>query len=304
MLSREPLASGGAGRIDAPAFPCEGSGAQALSRGELSEADARELRDLKALIQARSGFSCDAYKERCLRRRLAVRMRARAVHRYADYAALLERDADELGRFLSVVTINVSKFFRNFDVWTALRREVIPALFALDAPEIRIWSAGCAGGEEPYSVAIALLEYAREHGLESRLRRFRVLATDIDRGILEAARRAEYAKLALEETPPELLTRWFEPGARYRLRAEVKRYVRFEPLDLLNDPLPQRQHLILCRNVTIYFERAFQESLLRRIHAALEPDGFLVLGKVETLLGAVGRAFVPIANKERIFRKR
>ena len=278
-------------------------GAHALARGELSEEDARELEQLKALIEARSGFSCDAYKDRCLRRRLAVRMRARAVHRYADYAALLERDEEELERFLAIVTINVSKFFRNAEVWETFRREVVPELFALNEPEVRILSAGCASGEEPYSVAITLLEYARAHGLEARLRRFRILGIDIDREILAAARRAEYGALALDETPQEVRTRWFEAGPRYRLRDEVKRLVQFRPLDLLNDPLPAGQHVILCRNVTIYFKREFQEALLQRMHEALSPGGFLVLGKVETLIGPLSRSFVAIANRERIFRK-
>ncbi|HEX6939399.1 MAG TPA: protein-glutamate O-methyltransferase CheR [Longimicrobiales bacterium] len=305
MPSRDPLTPGRSGHGGAPAvFPGVESGAHALSRGELSEQDARELQDLKALIRERCGFSCDAYKERCLRRRLAVRMRARSVHRYADYAALLERDAQELERFLAIVTINVSKFFRNAEVWESFRRQVVPALFAMDAPEVRIWSAGCAGGEEPYSVAISLLEHAREHRLEARMHRFRILATDIDRGILEVAQRAEYGPMALEEMPPGLKSRWFEGGPRYRLHAEVKRWVRFAPLDLLNDPLPRGQHLILCRNVSIYFEREFQEALLERLREALVPGGYLVLGKVETLFGSVARSFEPIDNRERIFRKR
>ncbi len=303
MPLREPGARE-VGRI-APSFAFRppAIGERSLAHGELSEQDMRELEQLKEVIEKRSGFSCNAYKERCLRRRLAVRMRARAVHRYADYAALLERDAEELERFLATVTINVSKFFRNIEVWDALQREVVPALFELGDPEVRIWSAACASGEEPYSVAIALLEYAREHGLEAQLRRFRILATDIDRDVLAAARRAEYGDLALEEMPSELRARWFESGPKHRLREEVKRLVRFEPLDLLNDPLPPRQHLILCRNVTIYFEREYQVDLLHRMHAALEPGGFLVLGKVETLMGPLARSFVSIVNRERIFRK-
>lgn len=278
-------------------------GAHALANGELSEEDAREFEQLKAVIEARSGFSCNAYKERCLRRRLAVRMRARGVHRYADYAALLQRDAAELERLLTTVTINVSKFFRNAEVWEAFRREVVPQLFELGDPEVRIWSSACASGEEPYSIAISLLEHARAHGLEGRLRRFRILATDIDREILATARRAEYGELALDETPRDIRARWFEAGPKYRLREEVKRFVQFRPLDLLNDPLPQGQHVIFCRNVTIYFEREFQEELLQKMHAALKPGGFLILGKVETLVGPISRSFVSIANRERIYRK-
>lgn len=276
----------------------------ALTHGELSEEDARELQALKRLIRERSGFHTEAYKEKCLRRRLAVRMRARGAHRYADYAAILERDPKEFERFLSAVTINVSKFFRNYEVWETLREEIVPALFALDTPEIRIWSAGCAAGEEPYTMAILLLEYARAHRLEDRIGRMRILATDIDREILETARRAEYGDMALEEMPAELRARWFRTvGIRHRLHDDVKRLVRFEPLDLLADPLPQGQHLIFCRNVVIYFERDVQLDLFTRMADALMPEGILVLGKVETLFGTAARAFVPIANRGRIFRK-
>lgn len=274
-----------------------------LVHGELSEADARELRQLNALIRRRSGFACDAYKEKCLRRRLAVRMRARGVHRYAEYAAILAEDPLEFDRFLTALTINVSKFFRNREVWDAIGERIVPELFELETSIVRIWSAGCAGGEEPYSMAIQLLEYARAQSLERRLRRFRILATDVDREILAAAKRAEYGDLSLEELPADLRKRWFESADEHRLAAEVRRLVRFEPLDLLTDPLPERQHLIFCRNVAIYFERHVQETLLGRLHDALVPGGILVLGQVEALLGPVARAFTPVVGRERIFRK-
>lgn len=275
-----------------------------LAHGRLAETDALELKALKDQIRSQSGFFCEGYKERCLRRRLAVRMRARGVHRYADYAALLERDPAEYERLLAAVTINVSKFFRNYEVWETLRREVVPALFARRAPEVRVWSAGSAGGEEPYSLAILLLEHAAGHGASEQLRRFRIVATDIDRDILEVARRAEYGEMALAETPAELRDRWFIPaGRRWQLRDEVRRLVRFGSLDLLTEPLPGPQDLIFCRNVTIYFERPAQEALLTRLHDALAPGGYLVLGKVEGIFGSLARSFRAVANQERIFQR-
>jgi chemotaxis protein methyltransferase CheR len=275
-----------------------------LASGELSAEDAEEFRALKLVIRRRAKFDCDGYKEKCLRRRIAVRMRARAVHRYGDYALIVDSDPDELDRLLKTITINVSKFFRNFEVWDLVRREVVPALFAVDASPVRIWSAGSASGEEPYTVAILLLEYAREHGLEDRLSRMKIVATDVNRQILERARVAEYGEQALEETPPELRDRWFRAaGTRFRLRDEVKGLVHFAPLDLLTDPFPGGQHLILCRNVTIYFERSVQERLLRELHRALVPGGYLVLGKVEAILGSLARNFETVGGPERIFRR-
>lgn len=273
-----------------------------LAHGELPEADQAELEELKAQIHADAGFFCAGYKEKCLRRRLAIRMRARGIHRYSEYGELLRRDAAEYEKLLAVLTINVSKFFRNIEVWEALEREVVPALFALNAPQVKIWSAGSAGGEEAYSIAILLREHARKHGLTEKLRRFSILGSDIDRDILEVARRAEYGETALVEMRADLRERWFIPGARYQLRDEVRQMVRFEPLDLLSDPFPGGQHLIFCRNVTIYFERAVNEALMQRLRGSLAAGGFLVIGKVEVMLGALAREFRPITHRERIYQ--
>jgi chemotaxis methyl-accepting protein methylase len=272
-----------------------------LAHGELSEGDAAELRALKQQVQARIGFQCDGYKEKCLRRRIVVRMRARGVHGFAAYAALLETDAQEYARLLDAVTINVSKFLRNADAWALLRSAVVPHLFARADHEIRIWSAGCAAGEEAYSLAMLMSEYAEEHAED--VRRVRIVATDIDTSTLAVARRGEYAEFAFAETPPELRERWFEGPQSNRVRAELRELVEFRPLDLMADPYPERQHLILCRNVVIYFERAVQDAVFRRFHGALAPGAFLLLGKVESLFGPVAGLYTTVSNRERLFRK-
>lgn len=274
-----------------------------LAYGDLKEEDARELAQLKGYIEASGGLRCTGYKERCLRRRIAVRMRARGAHRYRDYEALLRRDAQEYQRLLDTVTINVSKFYRNPEVWQAVEQLILPTLFALDEPEVRIWSAGCAGGEEPYTVAMMLQEYAERNHKTTRLDRFRIRATDIDRESLAAAARGEYADFAFTEAPAGMCPRWFEGARRERLRAEVKERVQFGVLDLMRDPFPRDQHLVLCRNVIIYFERDVQEHLFGRFLEALAPGGYLVLGKVETLFGKAAAGFRAVANRERLFRK-
>lgn len=274
-----------------------------LASGDLAPEDALELEALKAQIRRESGLFCAGYKERCLRRRLAVRMRACGVHRYADYARVLEEDPEEYERLLRAVMINVSKFFRNLEVWDRVREEIMPALFALDVPEVRIWSAGSASGEEAYTAAILVREHAEAHGLEDRLARFSILGSDIDPDALDAARRAEYPPLALSETPAAQRERWFEEGPRFRLSDEIRRMARFEAFDLLTDSPPEEQHLIFCRNVTIYFERDVQMALLERLRDALVPGGYMVLGKAETLLGSIGTAFRAVSNRERIYQR-
>jgi chemotaxis protein methyltransferase CheR len=275
--------------------------AHRLAHGELSARDAAELSDLKRLIEGRSGFRCDGYKERCLRRRIAVRMRAREVHAFAEYGALLEDDPAEYGRLLDAITINVSKFFRNAEVWSLLDRSVIPHLATLDAPRVNLWSAGAAAGEEAYSLAILLREHAEHHGTD--LTRFHILATDIDRTTLDAARRGEYGDFAMTETPRAVRERWFEGERHDRIKPEIRRMVEFAELDLMGGGYPENQHLILCRNVVIYFERPVQEAIFRRFGEALAPGGFLLLGKVEALFGDALRSFQTVASRERLFRR-
>lgn len=272
-----------------------------LAYGQLESGDAKELVTLKLAIKRTLGIDCDSYKEPCLRRRLAVRMRARGMHQYAAYAQLLDDDEAERDRLLDAITINVSKFFRNHEVWDLLEKRVVPELFALTAPKIRIWSAGCAAGEEPYTIAMMLTLYAQKHGLTDKLRKFDILATDIDPGVMELARKGEYADFAFTEIKSKARELFFDEGRR--IKPEIQRMVRFAPLDLMIDPYPTPLHLIFCRNVVIYFERSVQETIFRKFHAALAPGGYLVLGKVETVFGAALTLYKPVATRERLFCK-
>jgi chemotaxis methyl-accepting protein methylase len=274
-----------------------------LAQGELSEKDARELQLLKEQIRRDVGFYCDGYKEHCLRRRIAVRMRARGIHSYADYANLLLADAQEYQKLRDAVTINVSKFYRNPEVWKVLEQKVVPGLFEADR-DIRIWSAGCAAGEEPYSIAIMLREYAAATNQLERLARFDVLGTDIDQASLQTAQRGEYSAFAFTDIPQPIREAWFEPPLFTRVKPEIKQAVRFETRDLIGAEFDGPYDVIFCRNVVIYFERAVQESLFVRFHEALAPGGFLVLGKVETLFGRTGSLYAPVSQRERVFIKR
>jgi chemotaxis protein methyltransferase CheR len=274
-----------------------------LAQGELSAKDARELQQLKEQIRRDVGFYCDGYKEHCLRRRIAVRMRARGLHGYSDYAALLLNDPQEYQKLRDAVTINVSKFYRNLEVWKVLDAQVVPRLFG-ERRDIRIWSAGCAGGEEPYSIAMLLREYAQRTGEVEALSRFDVMGSDIDRLSLETAQRGEYTSFAFTDIPTDIRERWFEAPQYTRVKPIIRDSVRFETLDLMTGDLPNGNDVIFCRNVVIYFERAVQEALFERFHRALAPGGFLVLGKVETLFGKAGGMFAPVSQRERVFIKR
>ena len=276
-----------------------------LATGALDAGQTGELEALKEQIQRRSGLFCGGYKENCFRRRLAVRMRARGVHAYTEYARLLDTDPEEYARLLRAITINVSRFFRNPEVWAAVRDRVLPALKQLGGPAVNFWSAGAAAGEEPYTLAILASEAARR-GRGPATERVRILGTDIDPDALAAARRAVYPPLGLEDTDPAVRTRWFQsaPGGTVRPLEAVRRMVSFSRHDLLSDSYPRGQQLIVCRNAIIYFERAAQEAVLLRLMEALAPGGFLVLGKTESLVGRMGAELETVSVPARIYRRR
>lgn len=273
-----------------------------LFRFEPEENDA-ELERLKEKIERERGFNSRYYKDKCLKRRIAVRMRARGEPTYRGYAALLDRDPVEYERLLDTLTINVTKFFRNAEVWRVVEERVLPELFDRRGVQHHVWSAGSASGEEAYTVSILLHEWAERYGRAGELSRFHVLGTDIDRRSLELAERAEYPELSLQETPDEVRQRWFSPGPPFRLRPEAKRNVRFARRDMISEPPPPEQSLIFCRNVVIYFDREIQERLFQGFYDALVPGGFLVLGKVETLIGPARGLFRALSNRERVFQK-
>ena len=255
-------------------------------------------------ISRERGFGCASYKEKCLRRRIAVRMRAKGVHTYADYIAVLDREPAEYERLLDALTINVTKFFRNWETYEAMARHVVPALW--DAGGLaRAWSAGCSSGEEPYSLAALFHAHAEARGESARLAsRIAIVGSDIDRESLAAAERGTYDEGAFADTPPQMRLRYFTAAAPFAVVPELRQVVRFERRDLLREPPPGAGfQLITCRNVIIYFDRGTQEALFERFFDALAPGGFLVLGKVETLLGTARSRFAAVDPRERIFRR-
>ncbi len=256
-------------------------------------------------ISRTSGFTLEAYKDKCIRRRIAVRMRACGVHTYDDYRAFLDRSPSEYERLRDALTINVTRFYRNAETWNLLRRDVLPVL--LDAPriEVRVWSAGCASGEEPYTLAMLAADHLDRAGRGDELARLTVDATDIDRASLDRAQAATYRLEGLSEMPDELVRTYFQPaGHERRVVDRVRRRVQVRPLDLSRElPLRTNYDLILCRNVVIYFDRPMQERLFQTFAQSLVPGGYLILGKVETLFGAARDRLALIDPRERVYRR-
>jgi chemotaxis protein methyltransferase CheR len=265
---------------------------------DLPDADLELLRRL--LLECR-GFDLGSYKGGCIKRRIAMRIRACGCPTLPPYLEVLRRDPLEVDRLLATLSIHVSHFFRNPSAFAALQQHILPELLHGAAEQnrpLRIWSAGCASGEEPYTLALLLAELPLpRQGLS-------LLATDISPAVLEQARAGLFERSRLAEVPAALLQRYFDAEANsFRLCEKIRRMVVFRQHNLLlAEPFPAAD-LILCRNAMIYFSRPEQEKILQRFAAALPEHGFLVLGKAETLIGQ-GRSYFQVESAaERIYRR-
>lgn len=262
------------------------------------------FRDLAEKITRESEFRCTNYKDGCVRRRIAVRMRARGAATYAQYGDLLDSDSSEYERLMDTLTVNVTRFFRNPNTFAVAAERVIPELWQR-VPRIMVWSAGSASGEEAYSLAALFHEHARSIGALGRLGRVSVLGSDIDRGSLDAANRAAYLPASFTDTPPEILEGLFpRAGDRRTVIPAIRAITRFERRDILRDPpAPAAFDLVACRNVVIYLDRDTQEALVDSLFDSLRPGGYLIMGHVETIFGRARRNLVPVDIRERIYHK-
>ena len=250
------------------------------------------------------GLDLSQYREKCLKRRIDVRVRATGVHTYLEYMGVLRRDPLEYDRLFDALTINVTNFFRDKSAYRVIEETVIPELITSKKREgkriIRVWSAGCASGEEPYSMAILLQKV-----LGDRISDFLVAihATDIDKSSLEKARRAEYGANTFSGVDEKILKRYFNRNLKYRLKEGIKQMVKFKQHDLISDRPLGHLDIILCRNVLIYFSRDLQVKLFNKFYEGLNRGGYLILGKTESLAGESAGLFQPVNIRERIYQK-
>ena len=254
------------------------------------------------------GLDLGHYRQSYLERRIAVRLRSLGLITYRQYADLLDRDPDEYARFLQVLTINVTDFFRDPEMWGVLGDRVVPELVTAKQSRrgttLRVWSAGCATGEEAYSLAMALID-----ALGDERGRFTISihATDIDPAALETARLATYPAEKIEHIPVRMRERFAisaadTPGS-FQIAPDVRRLVHFQLFSLFDSPPMKLVDLVVCRNVFIYFDRAQQARLLEGFWNAMSPGAFLVLGRSEKLSASSSKHFETVDSKERIYRK-
>src|SRR3954452_2726931 len=204
--------------------------------------------------------------------------------RYSDYLDYLEVHPDEYPELFDTLLINVTEFFRHAPEWQHLREEVLPPLLSetADGDSVRVWSAGCASGEEAYTAAMVLAELLGEETFRERVK---IYATDIDEDALGTARLATYSGKAMGSVPDELRQRYFEPvDARYAFRKDLRRNVIFGRNNLVQDAPISRLDLLICRNTLMYFNAETQGRILRHFHFALRDEGVLMLGKSEMMV--------------------
>ena len=273
--------------------------AQAWTGDNLSDA---EFSAITENLRDRRQFDLGQYKDRCIRRRIAKRLRLCKVTDFASYLKRLEIDRDELDTLLASISIHVSQFFRNPDTFRILEQKILPDLCrqarAAGRTELTLWSAGCATGEEPYSLALLVDD------LSVTDLNISVLATDISEPVLEIARSGHFDISRMQEVPPEVLEKYFRvENSRYQLIERVRDKVKFMRHNIMTASDYPVVDLVLCRNVLIYFTRAEQERILSRFAMALPEHGALVLGRSETMTDNIRGYFHPEFPVERVYRR-
>jgi two-component system, chemotaxis family, CheB/CheR fusion protein len=262
----------------------------------------RDLEVLLDYLRRSRGFDFTGYKRASLSRRIDKRIQVVGADGYLGYLDHLEVDPEEFAQLFNTILLNVTGFFRDPAAWDYLAGEVLPLLLAdkgEDEP-VRIWSAGCASGEEAYTLAMVAAEALGPEGVRERVK---IYATDLDEEALSQARQARYTAKQVEGVPPELLERWFEPnGQGHVFSKELRRSVIFGRHDLIQDAPISRIDLLVCRNTLMYLNSETQSHVLARFSFALREGGYLMLGKAEMLL-AHADLFTAVDLKRRVFRK-
>lgn len=226
----------------------------------------------------------NAYKERQMKRRIDALISKQKASSYKDYVRLLKEDKAMFDEFVNYLTINVSEFYRNPELWKVLEKDVMPVVLEKKRNP-KIWSAACSTGDEPYSLVMLLNQFLP-------LSQIHIIATDIDKQVLDKARMGLYNDKSLKGLPNGFLNKYFTQvnEHNYQINAEVKKCVEFKEHNLLKDAYPTACDMIVCRNVVIYFTEEAKNEIYKKFNAALVPEGFLFVGSTEQIIqpGAIG----------------
>ncbi|MFT4413097.1 CheR family methyltransferase [Fredinandcohnia humi] len=227
-------------------------------------------------VKNKTGIDLGLYKEAQMMRRLTSLYEKKGYGSFQEYYRAIDSDRDLLHEFLDRMTINVSEFYRNAKRWEVLEKKILPKLLK-ENKNIKVWSAACSSGEEPYTLAMILSRFLP-------LNHISILATDIDENIIARAKLGVYPERSLQEVPVDVKKRFFtQEGAFYRVHEDIKKTVTFKKQNLLADSFGNNFDLIVCRNVLIYFTEDAKDMLYRKFSASLKKDGIFFVGSTEQI---------------------
>ncbi len=257
-------------------------------------------------IKSVKGLDFSQYRPACLKRRVDTRLRVHHLENYNEYIQFLSKNPAEYDELLNVATINVSEFFRDTEAWEFVEKKIIPTIIQLKEAKnkriIRLWSAGSSKGEEAYTLAILFSEV-----LKTKINEFniKIYGTDIDKASLKDAQHGLYNPASVKNISTDRLNRYFNfDGKQYKIKEEIQALTHFQNKDLiLGEPL-ELIDFIICRNVLIYFTKELQTKVMAKFSSALQPQGFLMLGKTESFGPFMEEHFKSFNSAERIYQKR
>lgn len=239
----------------------------------------KDYEEFKKFVFQQTSIDLNAYKERQMKRRIDTLIERNKYDGYESYSKALVSDKVLLDQFVNYLTINVSEFYRNPALWQTLESVILPDLINKFGQNLKIWSAACSTGDEPYSLAMVMAK-------KVPMSKIHIYATDIDDQVLQKAKDGVYGANSLKGLPDEYKKKYFEKmGDRfYKISDEIKKCVEFRKSNLLKDPYPTGCHLIVCRNVMIYFTEEAKEEIYRKFNRSLVADGCLFVGNTEQII--------------------
>ncbi len=233
---------------------------------------------LKKEVLALTGIDLDSYKEKQMKRRIDTLISKHKIEGYDKYVQGLKTDKALFEEFVNYITINVSEFYRNPDQWQLMDQTVIPELIGKFGKNLKIWSAACSTGDEPYSLVMALSRHLP-------LSNIKIYATDLDKQVIAKAKVGLYTEKSVASVPADLKKKYFtQVGSSYKISDEIKSHVEFKEHNLLKDPYPTEYHMIVCRNVLIYFTEEAKDMVFRKYYKSLASGGVLFIGSTEQII--------------------
>lgn len=237
-----------------------------------------DYEQFKKAVYQLTTIDLSCYKEKQMKRRIDTLIAKNGIDGYAPYIDLLRTNKEKFNEFVNYLTINVSEFYRNPEQWAYMDREVIPQLLKDFGLKLKIWSAACSTGDEPYSLVLALSRHLP-------LNQITIYATDIDRQVLEKAQAGLYNEKSIASVPEDLKKKYFtRVGLSYRISDEIKARVKFHKHNLLKDAYPTDYHFIICRNVLIYFTEEAKDEIFAKFYQSLAHKGVLFIGSTEQII--------------------